>query len=244
MDSKGSSLPSMPEPANPISMKQPPEPLSVRKGRGDMGSDPALLMDKAAAQLAATLQDGVLHKMAGHSHNNHSHERLKDLTARVLNGDQDTLPKLCAPEPPMLKGAEAPATNGTHQHNCTPHTGPEPELKVTIPQVVKQPLFEPCCASGTTLSAATEGTISGPEKRQDVKKRRGRPNKPKPQSSLSSSPSSVESLDHTFTVEGTAAADEVFLLFLLLRNKLYFANVALKTHFNKVMYCSYADRLC
>ncbi|XP_042244939.1 histone-lysine N-methyltransferase NSD2 isoform X1 [Thunnus maccoyii] len=210
MDSKGSSLPSMPEPANPISMKQPPESLSVRKGRGDMGSDPALLMDKAAAQLAATLQDGVLQKMAGHSHNNH--ERLKDLTSRVLNGDQDALPKLCAPEPPMLKGAEAPATNGTHQHNCTPHTEPEPELKVMIPQVVKQPLFEPCCASGTSLSTATEGIISGPE-RQDVKKRRGRPNKPKPQSSLSPSATPVESLDHTFTVEGAgAAADELDLI--------------------------------
>ncbi|KAM7376370.1 hypothetical protein PAMP_006111 [Pampus punctatissimus] len=201
MDSKGSSLPSMPEPANPISMKQPPESLSVRKGCGDMGSDPALLMDKAAAQLAATLQDGVLQKMAGHSHNNHSHERLKDLTSRVLNGDQDTLPKLCAPEPTMLKGAEAPATNGTHQHNCTPHT--EPELKVTIPQVVKQPLFEPCCANGTSLSTATESTISGPEK-----KRRGRPHKPKPQSSLSS----LATPDHTFNVEGTGAADELDLI--------------------------------
>uniref|UniRef100_A0A7N6BYW4 Nuclear receptor binding SET domain protein 2 n=1 Tax=Anabas testudineus TaxID=64144 RepID=A0A7N6BYW4_ANATE len=165
-------------------MKQPPESLSVRKGRGDMSSDPALLMDKAAAQLAATLQDGVLQKMAGHSHNNHNHERLKDLTSRVLNGDQDTLTELCAAEPSMLKCAEAPTTNGTHQHNCTPHT--EPELKVTIPQVVKQSLFEPCCASGTSLTAATEGTICGPEKGDDAKKRRGKPQKPKPQTNLSS----------------------------------------------------------
>ncbi|KAG7510538.1 hypothetical protein JOB18_024376 [Solea senegalensis] len=200
MDAKGSSLPSMPEPANPISMKQPPESLSVRKGRGDMSSDPALLMDKAAAQLAATLQDGVLQKMAGHSHNNHSHERLKDLTSRVLNGDQDALPKLCAPEPPMLKGAEAPATNGTHQHNCTPHT--EPELKVTIPQVVTQPLFEPCCANGTSLSTASEGSISGPEMRQDEKKRRGRPQKPKPQPNLTSSLMALEQIDHTDAADG------------------------------------------
>ncbi len=212
MDSKGSSLPSMPEPANPISMKQPPESLSVRKGGGDMSSEPALLMDKAA-QLVATLQDGVLQKMAGHSHNNHNHERLKDLTARVLNGDQDTLPKLCAPEPPMLKGAEAPATNGTHQRNCTQHT--EPELKVTIPQVVKQPLFEPCCANGTSLATTTEGTLSGPEERGDVKKRRGRPHKPKPQPNLSSSPIPVEQLDHTNAVDETGAADEVLLLFRL-----------------------------
>ncbi|XP_069575662.1 histone-lysine N-methyltransferase NSD2 [Brachyistius frenatus] len=206
MDSKGSSLPSMPEPANPISMKQPPESLSVRKSRGDKSSDPTLLMDKAAAQLAATLQDSVLQKMAGHSHNNHSHERLKDLTSRVLNGDQDTLPKLCTPEPPMLKGAEAPSTNGTHQHNCTPHA--EPKLKVTIPQVVKQPLFEPCCASGTSLATASEGAISGPDERQDAKKRRGRAHKPKPQTNFSSSVIPVEPLDHTNAVEGAAAADE------------------------------------
>uniref|UniRef100_A0A7N6BFB0 Nuclear receptor binding SET domain protein 2 n=1 Tax=Anabas testudineus TaxID=64144 RepID=A0A7N6BFB0_ANATE len=193
MDSKGSSLPSMPEPANPISMKQPPESLSVRKGRGDMSSDPALLMDKAAAQLAATLQDGVLQKMAGHSHNNHNHERLKDLTSRVLNGDQDTLTELCAAEPSMLKCAEAPTTNGTHQHNCTPHT--EPELKVTIPQVVN-------------LTAATEGTICGPEKGDDAKKRRGKPQKPKPQTNLSSPANPVEPLDYTDAVDGTEAADE------------------------------------
>ncbi|XP_029316667.1 histone-lysine N-methyltransferase NSD2 isoform X2 [Cottoperca gobio] len=210
MDSKGSSLPSMPEPASPISMKQPPESLSVRKGGGDMSSDPALLMDKAAAQLATTLQDG-LQKMAGHSHNNLGHERLKDLTSRVLNGDQDTLPKLCAPEPPMLKGAEAPATNGTHQHNCAPHTEhtehTEHELKVTIPQVVKQPLFEPSCANGTSLATATEGTISGPEERQDLKKRRGGPHKP----NLTSSAIPVEPLDYTNT-DGNGAADEPDLI--------------------------------
>ncbi|XP_031729091.1 histone-lysine N-methyltransferase NSD2 isoform X2 [Anarrhichthys ocellatus] len=207
MDSKGSSLPSMPEPANPISMKQPPESLGVRKGGGDMSSDPALLiMDKAAAQLAATLQDGVLQKMAGHSHNNHSHERLKDLTSRVLNGDQDTLPKLCAPEPPMFKGAEAPAMNGTHQHNCTPHT--EHELKAMIPQVVKQPLFEPCCANRTSLSTATEDAISAPEKRQDLKKRRGGPHKP----NLGSSAVPVEPLDRTNAGGGTGAADEPDLI--------------------------------
>lgn len=208
MDNKGSSLPSMPEPANPISMKQPPESLSVRKGRGDMSSDPSLLMDKAAAQLAATLQDGVLQKMAGHSHN-HSHERLKDLTCLVLNGDQDALPELCAAEPSMLKCAEAPTTNGTHQHNCTPHT--EPELKASIPQVVKQPLFEPSCANGTSLSTATEGTISGPEKGEDAKKRRGRPHKPKPQPNLISAANAVEPLDCTDAVDATEAAVEVWL---------------------------------
>lgn len=209
MDSKGSSLPSMPEPANPISMKQLPESLSVRKSGGDMSSDPALLMDKAAAQLAATLQDGVLQKMASHSHSNHSHERFKDLTSRVLNGDQDALPKLCAPEQPLLKGAEVPPTNGTHQHNCT--SPAEPELKVTIPQVVKQPLFEPCCANGISLATNTDETISGSEKRQDVKKRRGRPHKPRPQANLDSSPVPAEPLDYTNTVDGGGAAAKVSL---------------------------------
>lgn len=210
MDSKGSSLPSMPEPANPISMKQLPEPLSVRKGGGDMSSDPALLMDKAAAQLAATLQDGVLQKMANHGHNNHGHERLKDLTSRVLNGDQDALPKLCAPEHPMPEGAEVPTTNGTHQHSCSPHA--EPELKATIPQVVQQPVFEPCCANGTSLTTTTEDNVSGSEKRQDVKKRRGRPHKPKTQANLSPSAIPVETLEYTNTVDGGVAAAEVLFL--------------------------------
>lgn len=227
----------MPEPANPISMKQPPESLSVRKGGGDMSSEPALLMDKAAAQLAATLQDGVLQKMAGHSHNNHSHERLKDLTSRVLNGDQDALPKLCAPEPQMIKAAEVPATNGTHQHNCTPH--PEPELKVTIPQVVMQPLFEPSCANGTSFATTAEETISGCEKRQDAKKRRGRPHKPKP---LPNSGITVETLDHTNTEAETGEAEQVFAFIpdfkenicLLVVNtaKKYLTNTALKTKIN------------
>uniref|UniRef100_A0A3Q2YGJ6 Nuclear receptor binding SET domain protein 2 n=1 Tax=Hippocampus comes TaxID=109280 RepID=A0A3Q2YGJ6_HIPCM len=174
MDSKGSSLPSMPEPANPVSMKQPPE------SRGD----PSLLMDQAAAQLAATLQDGVLQKMSGHGH-----ERLKDLTSLVLNSDQDAIPKLCAAETPVLKGAEAPPSNGTHQHTCAAHG--EPELKVTVPQVVKAPLFEPCSAGGTSLSAVVAvvqgAAASVPEERQEVKKRRGRSQKPKARPALGSS---------------------------------------------------------
>ncbi|KAM4625251.1 histone-lysine N-methyltransferase NSD2 [Polymixia lowei] len=205
MDSKGSSLPSMLEPANPISMKQPPESLAGRKGRGDMSGDPALLMDKAAAQLAATLQDSVLQKMAGHSHNNHSHERLKDLTSRVLNGDQDKLPKLCVPEPPILKGAEAPGANGTLQRKCSP----SPELKVKITQMVKQPRFEPCCADGTGLATATDGMLSGTEKRQEVKKRKGRPHKPKPQPGLGSSAVPVVSPVCTQAEEGTGAPLQV-----------------------------------
>lgn len=208
MDSIGSSLPSMPEPANPISMKQPPECLSVRKGGGDMSSDPTLLLDKAAAQFAATVQDGVLQKMAGHSHNNHSHEKLKDLTSRVLNGDQDTLPVLCAPETPVIKSAEAPATNGMHQHNCSPHT--EAELEVTIPQVVKQPLFEPSIANGTGFSTATEETIPGSEERQEAKKRRGRPLQPKSELNFSLSDDPVDPLDHINAEDGDMEPEKVF----------------------------------
>nr|XP_040056257.1 histone-lysine N-methyltransferase NSD2 isoform X1 [Gasterosteus aculeatus aculeatus]XP_040056258.1 histone-lysine N-methyltransferase NSD2 isoform X1 [Gasterosteus aculeatus aculeatus]XP_040056259.1 histone-lysine N-methyltransferase NSD2 isoform X1 [Gasterosteus aculeatus aculeatus] len=209
MESKGSSLPTMPEPANPISMKQPPESLGVRQAGGDMSGDPALLMmDKAAAQLAATLQDGVLQKMAGHSHNNHGHERLKDLTSRVLNGDQDALPKLCAPEPPMFKGAEAPATNGTHQHTCSPHA--DHEHKATIPQVVQQPAFEPRCANGTSLSTATEDAVSAPEEEEEEKKKRRKKRRaPPPHKPNVGSPAvPVQPLDPSDAVDGTRAADE------------------------------------
>uniref|UniRef100_A0A3B3TUS0 PWWP domain-containing protein n=1 Tax=Poecilia latipinna TaxID=48699 RepID=A0A3B3TUS0_9TELE len=100
--------------------------------------------------------------MSGH---NHSHDRLKDLTSLVLNGDQDALPKLCTPEPPMLKGDEAPATNDAHQHNCTPHV--EAELKATVPQAAEQPPLEPSCADGTSLVTATESASPGHELGQE-----------------------------------------------------------------------------
>lgn len=198
MDNIGSSLPSMPELASPVSMKQPPESLSVGKGHGDIGSDPALPMDKAAAQLAATLQDSVLQKMAGHSPN-HNQDRLKGLTSLVLNSDQEPRSKLCTPEPPMHKGAEAPATNAAHQLSCAPHA--EPELKVTIPQVVKQPSFEPSSANGTSLAVVTEGTLSAHNKRQEVKKRKGRLHKPKPPPSCGSSVVAAEPPDQTGVTE-------------------------------------------
>lgn len=214
MDSKGSSLPSMPEPANPISMKQLPEPLGVRKNGGDMSSDHSMLIDKAAAHLAATLQDSVLQKMASHSHSNHSHERLKDLTSLVLNGDQDALPKICTPEESLLKSAEVPTANGTHPRNCSTHG--EPELKVTIPQVVQQqPQFEPSSANGTSLATTTDDAVSAPEKREDAKKRRGRPHKEKPQANLSSSPNPAEPFNNINPTEGSGAASEVWLSFKL-----------------------------
>lgn len=182
-----------------------------------MSSDHSMLIDKAAAHLAATLQDSVLQKMASHS--NHSHERLKDLTSLVLNGDQDALPKLCTPEQSLLKSAEVPTANGTHPRNCGPHS--EPELKVTIPQVVKQqPQLEPSSANGTSLATTTDDPVSGPEKREEAKKRRGRPHKEKPQANLSSSPNPVEPFNNVNAAGGSGAVTEVWLAFTLHSPKL------------------------
>ncbi|TNN39145.1 Histone-lysine N-methyltransferase NSD2 [Liparis tanakae] len=185
----------MPEPADPTGMKQPPESPSARRGGGDASGEPALLiMDKAAAQLAATLQDGVLQKMAGHGHN--GLERLKDLASRVLNGDQGAPPKLCAPEPPAFKGADAPATNGTRQRGCAP--------KAPSHQAAKQPPFEPSRANGTGPPAASEDETPAPEKRRDPKKRRGAPRR----ADLGPAATLGEPADRAEAVDGTGAADE------------------------------------
>uniref|UniRef100_A0A6Q2X835 Nuclear receptor binding SET domain protein 2 n=1 Tax=Esox lucius TaxID=8010 RepID=A0A6Q2X835_ESOLU len=166
---KGRSLPSMPEPLNPV--------------------NPVLLMDKAAAHLAVTLQDSVLNKMAthGHNHNIHSHERLKDLTSRMLNGDQDKLPKLCPPhpEPPILKGADA--------HPASQRKATSPEIKLQITKVVAKgkPLCcEPCCGEGPHLPMATEGLLTPANKEG----RKRRPILPKPplQNIFGSSPKEVQ----------------------------------------------------
>ncbi|XP_064809171.1 histone-lysine N-methyltransferase NSD2 isoform X2 [Oncorhynchus masou masou] len=185
--SKGRSLPSMPEALNPVSMNQLSEPLGGRMGRGggDLGADPALLMDKSAAQLAVTLQDSVLNNMAahGHNHNNHRHERLKDLTSLMLNGDQDKLPKLCHPEPPTLKGAEAPPSHPSPQRKAT-----SPEIKLKITKMVskgKPPHFEPCCGEGPNLPADTEGLVAlaskeGRRKRRPIKLKHSSASNPVP----------------------------------------------------------------
>lgn len=202
MDSKGSSLPSMPVPAKPVSMKQLPESLSVRSGGGgDLSGDPSLLLDKAAA----TLQDSVLQKMA-----NHGPDGLRELTSRMLNGDQDALPKRCGPEPPMPEGAEVPSTNGSHQRSSSsnPPQAEPPELKATVPQVVQQP----CCANGTSLTTATEGNVSGgPEKRQDAKMRRGRVHKEKSEAEFTPGGVPVKTLEHMDAVDGGAAQVLIFI---------------------------------
>ncbi|XP_041928316.1 histone-lysine N-methyltransferase NSD2 [Alosa sapidissima] len=133
MDSKGGSLPLMPEPRSPISMKQPSDSLAGgRKGRGEVGADSALILDKATTQLAATPQDGALPKMQnGHGHG-HSLEQLKDLTSRVLNNGEQ--PKHCAAtvvaastEPP-IKGAEP----------TPPNPAPAQEIKLKFPKRAPQ----------------------------------------------------------------------------------------------------------
>uniref|UniRef100_A0A4W5K4M5 PWWP domain-containing protein n=1 Tax=Hucho hucho TaxID=62062 RepID=A0A4W5K4M5_9TELE len=192
--SKGRSLPSMPEALNPVSMKQLSEPLGGRKGGGDLGVDPALLMDKAAAQLAVTLQDSVLNKMVSHGH---SHERLKDLTSRMLNGDQDKLPKLCPPEPPTLKGAEAPSSHPSPQRKAT-----SPEIKLKITKMVskgKPARFETFCGEGPNLP--TEGLLV-PASRAGRKRRLIKPK-------LASDPVPVEVSAACQPEEGTAAPQQV-----------------------------------
>uniref|UniRef100_A0A672MJ91 Histone-lysine N-methyltransferase NSD2-like n=1 Tax=Sinocyclocheilus grahami TaxID=75366 RepID=A0A672MJ91_SINGR len=129
-DSKGTSLPAMPEPGSPTTMKQPSDSPGGRKGRGDGSTDPTMLMDKAATQLAATPQESVLQMIGSHGHN-HTHERLKDLTSRLLNGDQDTIPKLCTATAaqPLLKGVEP-----VPQHASPPRkssVSPELTFKIT-----------------------------------------------------------------------------------------------------------------
>ncbi|CAL8298693.1 unnamed protein product [Arctogadus glacialis] len=148
MEGVGSSLPSMPEPASPLSMKPQSDP--ARKGR----TDPTLLLDPAAP-----VQDGALQKMAGHNNNNIHHERLKDLTSRVLNGDQDKLPKLCSPpDIPVLKGADAPPAVPSLQRKAPPPTvDPGPKGQLT--------------------HLAGEFIFSGSD---EVKKRKGRAPKTKP----------------------------------------------------------------
>ncbi|XP_056125001.1 histone-lysine N-methyltransferase NSD2 isoform X4 [Rhinichthys klamathensis goyatoka] len=130
-DSKGRSLPAMPEPGSPTTMKQPSDSPGGCKSRGDGSTDPTMLMDKAATQMvAATPQENVLQIIGSHGHN-HTHERLKDLTSRLLNGDQDKIPKLCAataPQP-LLKGVEP-----LPQHASPPrksNVSPELTFKIT-----------------------------------------------------------------------------------------------------------------
>ncbi|KAF7710601.1 histone-lysine N-methyltransferase NSD2 isoform X2 [Silurus meridionalis] len=120
MDSKGGSLPAMPEPKTPTSMKQLSESPCGCKGRGDGSTDPALLMDKAA-----TPHDGVLQKMGNP---NHAHEHL-DLTC-FFNSDQETMSKFCTSPPgsPLRKAVESGTPHSSPQRK---QDSPELTLKIT-----------------------------------------------------------------------------------------------------------------
>lgn len=190
MDSKGGSLPLMPEPRSPISMKQPSDSLAGgRKGRGEVGADSALILDKVTTQLAATPQDGALPKMQnGHGPTHgHSLEQLKDLTSRVLNNGEQ--PKHCAAvvvtattEPP-IKGVEPPS----------PNPSPAQEVKLKFPKrapqavaSVNKPVANSKCdpACFTEDGERLEVTVTMPERTLGSpnvgRKRKGRPVKKRP----------------------------------------------------------------
>ncbi|RXN00772.1 Histone-lysine N-methyltransferase NSD2 [Acipenser ruthenus] len=167
---KGSSLPSMPEHLTPASMKPVPEALGSRKNQtaAEMSADKAILMDKAAAQLAATLQEGVLHKINGHDPLT---ETLKDLTSRVLNGEQDKVAKLCV-EPLVLKGTESPP-----QHTSPQKKSESPEIKLKITKTVSngKPRFESCFCEdedGVTVNATAVEKRKGGKNKGRVKRKR------------------------------------------------------------------------
>uniref|UniRef100_A0A8C1R7M6 Nuclear receptor binding SET domain protein 2 n=1 Tax=Cyprinus carpio TaxID=7962 RepID=A0A8C1R7M6_CYPCA len=171
-DSKGTSLPAMPEPRSPTTMKQPSDSPGGHKGRGDGSTDPTMLMDKAATQLAATPQESVL-QMIGSQGHNHTHERLKDLTSRLLNGDQDTIPKLCAATAaqPLLKGVEP-----VPQHASPPRkSSVSPEFTFKITKCVvnlggKTNRFEADYAGEGTEE--TDGFLASPTARRERRKKK------------------------------------------------------------------------
>ncbi|XP_056616168.1 histone-lysine N-methyltransferase NSD2 isoform X3 [Triplophysa dalaica] len=191
-DNKGRSLPAMPEPRSPTTMKQPSDSPGGCKGRGDGSTDPTMLMDKAATQLAATPQESVLQMIGTHNHShNHSHERLKDLTSRLLNGDQDKIPKLCAATAAqsLLKGVEP-----VPQHASPPRkSSASPELTFKITKcVVKSSCYEegfagemtedtdaPLRISNDVLVSPT-ATSDRRKKKRGVVRKRSPPNRRRP----------------------------------------------------------------
>ncbi|MFT7816418.1 histone-lysine N-methyltransferase NSD2 [Arapaima gigas] len=200
MDAKSCSLPLMAEPLNPVSMKQASDTLIGHKGHVDMSADPAVLMDQAAAQLAATLQDSVLQNMAGHGH-----KRLKDLTSRVLNGEQNKAPKLCAAEASLLGVADG------HPQHAAPKMKSTQQLKIQITKMMPKspPLFSPYISEGCAISAQTGATGDTPcvpsKKKPGRKKKRkrsvtlGLQNQPSPVAVLPTSSGTGESAQDNIT---------------------------------------------
>uniref|UniRef100_A0A8C1URM5 Nuclear receptor binding SET domain protein 2 n=1 Tax=Cyprinus carpio TaxID=7962 RepID=A0A8C1URM5_CYPCA len=209
-DSKGTSLPAMPEPRSPTTMKQPSDSPGGHKGRGDGSTDPTLLMDKAATQLAATPQESVL-QMIGSQGHNHTHERLKDLTSRLLNGDQDTIPKLCAATAaqPLLKGVEP-----VPQHASPPRkSSVSPEFTFKITKCVvnlggKTNRFEADYAGEGTEE--TDGFLASPTARRERrKKKRGLVRKRSPPNRRESVLSPTSSSDKSPLLHATIESNDL-----------------------------------
>uniref|UniRef100_A0A8C2KXI0 Nuclear receptor binding SET domain protein 2 n=1 Tax=Cyprinus carpio TaxID=7962 RepID=A0A8C2KXI0_CYPCA len=161
-------------------MKQPPDSPGGHKGRGDGSTDPTMLMDKVATQMAATPQESVLQMIGSHGHN-HTHERLKDLTSRLLNGDQDKIPKLCAATAaqPLLKGVEP-----VPQHASPPRkSSVSPELTFKITKCVvnlggkTNGYGADYAEEGTEETNAplrlSEGFLASPTARRERRKKKG-----------------------------------------------------------------------
>uniref|UniRef100_A0A8C4TGC0 Histone-lysine N-methyltransferase, H3 lysine-36 specific n=1 Tax=Erpetoichthys calabaricus TaxID=27687 RepID=A0A8C4TGC0_ERPCA len=153
---KGSSLPLIPQHLNPISMKQIPEAMGNMSNPEpeEMSTDPVTLIDEAAAQLAVSFQDSVFQKINVHDSRA---KTLKDLTSRVLNGDQDKVAKFCG-EPLNLKGNETPPQNISPKKKSE---SPEIKLKITKTITNGKPHFEShFCEDGESVTNAVSAAAS------------------------------------------------------------------------------------
>ena len=122
--------------------------------------------------------------MSNHSHthgHNHAHERLKDLTSRLLNGDQDKIPKLCAASatPPFLKGVEPGPQHGSPQRKS--ESSPELTLKITKhlangksppPSRYDSSYGEEVTEEPNAALSLSEGSMDSPDSRKEGRKRK------------------------------------------------------------------------
>lgn len=143
-----------------VTMKQAPEILGANgKTPGcEAGRECSVFLSKA--QLAGSLQDGVVPKFNGHDALPFlPAEKLKDLTSRVFNGEPGAPDaKLCF-GPQEAKGvgtppSTAPAKNGS----------PEIKLKITKTYMNGKPLFESSiCGDGAAAPPPSEDGGQRPE---------------------------------------------------------------------------------
>lgn len=151
-------------------MKQAPELLGASgKTPGcEAGRECSVFLSKA--QLAGSLQDGLVPKFNGHDALPFlPADKLKDLTSRVFNGEPGAPEaKLCF-GPPEAKGVgsppgTAPAKNGS----------PEIKLKITKTYMNGKPLFESSiCGDGAAAPPASEDGGQRPEAAARRSRRRG-----------------------------------------------------------------------